>query len=90
MCSGTKGSWKPISCVHQGVTVGQILFNIFISDLGNRAKCTFSKFVDIKPGEMVDTLDACAAIQRDCNRLVKWAGRNLLQFDKGTCKVLPP
>ena len=28
------------------------------------------------------------AIQRDLNKLVKWAVRNLLKFNRGTCEIL--
>lgn len=28
------------------------------------------------------------AIQRDLNKLVRWAVRNLLKFSEGTCEVL--
>ena len=36
----------------------------------------------------VDTSAGCAAIQRDLNRLEKWADRNLMRFPFLNCKLL--
>ena len=38
---------------------------------------------------MADAPEGWAAIQRDPDRLEKWAERNLIKFIKGKCKVLP-
>jgi len=35
---------------------------------------------------VTDTLEGCAAIQRECNRLEKWADRYLMMFTK-KCRV---
>lgn len=39
-------------------------------------------------GSMGDTSEVFAAIQRNLNRLQKWAGRNFINFNKGKRKVL--
>ena len=50
---------------------------------------SLSKFADdTKRGGVTDTPEGHAAIQRDLNRLEKWTDSNLMQFNKGNCKVL--
>ncbi|GAB0185962.1 mitochondrial enolase superfamily member 1 [Grus japonensis] len=52
-------------------------------------QCTLSKFADDNKGAGVaDIPQSQAAMQRDLNKLEKWADRNLMKFNKGKCKVL--
>jgi len=85
-------NWKQIkSVVPQGSVQGAILFNIFISGIDSGIMCRFSKFVDdIKLSIAVPSLEGRDAIQRDFDRLEKWAHVNLMMFHKATCKGQSP
>ncbi|GAB0207547.1 hypothetical protein GRJ2_003220400 [Grus japonensis] len=61
---------------------------MLINDLVDGIECTFNKFgEDTKLGGVVDVPEGHAVIQRDLDRLEKWADRNLMKFNKGKCKV---
>lgn len=88
MISSTVSSWRPVaSGISQGVVLGPVLFNIFISDLDGGIDVPSAGFLmdDIKLGGMADTPKVYAAIPQDLDRLESWLKRNPMKFSKGKC-----
>lgn len=79
-CSG-EGQSLVVS--HRRPVAGAVLFNIFISNPDSGIENTHSRFTDnTKLSNAIDAIQGKDA-QRNLDRLLKWAHKNLMRFNKG-------
>ncbi|GAB0181249.1 hypothetical protein GRJ2_000590200 [Grus japonensis] len=88
--NGSMSKWRPVTNgTSQGSVSEPALFNIFVSDMDSGIECPLSKFANnTKLCGVVNTLEGRDAIQRDLDRLERWARANCMKFNKAKCKVL--
>ena len=87
---GEESSWRPvISGVPQGSVLGPILFLIYINDLENEIGSNILKFADdTQMFRRVESQEDRHQLQSDLNKLVKWAEKWQMLFNKDKCKCL--
>jgi len=77
------------SCVPHGSVLRLVLFNTFVNNMDSGTECILSKSDNTtKLCGVVDALERRDAIQRDLDRLERWALANLMKGYQTAAHVL--
>lgn len=78
------GGWLSVACLRD---TGPGLGHTFISNLENGMEYPSRFSGDTRLWEAC-TMESRAAIQKYLNKTKKWTDRNLMEYNRGKCKVL--
>jgi len=90
MVNSSMSGWRWVTTgFPQRLVLGLVLFNNFVGDMDSGIERTLTSFAnDTKLYGPVNMLEGWDAMQRELDRLERWAGVNLMKFSKAKCKVL--
>ena len=88
--NGSKSEWAEVtSGVPQGSVLGPLLFLLYIDDIDDGLTSNISKFADdTKIYKEVSTIVDNISMQKDIDRMVKWAETWQMKFNIQKCKSL--
>jgi len=88
--SRAESSWRPVTRgVPHGSALEPVLFHLFINDLDEETQCPLSKFADdTKLGGVADNTRRLCCHSARPGQAGELGGDNLMEFNKGKCRVL--
>ncbi|KAJ7419007.1 hypothetical protein WISP_56094 [Willisornis vidua] len=86
----TSYCWPVTHGVPRAQCWGQFLYRVIINNLDKGIKASLSRFANsTKLDGRIDLLEGRKAVQKNLDRLDRWAKTNVMRFNKAKCCILP-